>query len=221
MQAVQTNSGNNAPSSKRGQQSRAPQPQGQQPKEQLPSSGEVRTELTRERRQASARASLRRTVFAIVVAAVAAIITIVLLFPILRLYGNAMEPTLQAGDIVISTRTSDFRQGDVMAFYYNNNVLVKRVIAQSGDWVRIDDDGTVYVNDQPLDEPYLDSKALGNDVTIDMPYQVPQGKVFVLGDNREESIDSRDAAVGCVSQEQILGKVVFRVWPLLRLGPVG
>lgn len=130
-----------------------------------------------------------------------------------------MHGTLDSGDVVVSVKTSDFQTGDVMAFYYNNNVLVKRVIAQSGQWVDIDQDGNVYVDGKELEESYLSSKAYGQ-TNIDLPYQVPDGKIFVLGDNREVSIDSRNTAVGCVSQEQVVGKIVFRVWPFEDFGPV-
>lgn len=158
--------------------------------------------------------------FILIVVAAVAVLTAVLLLPVLRIYGDSMHGTLDTGDVVVSVKTSDFQTGDIMAFYYNNNVLVKRVIAQSGDWVNIDQSGNVYVNGQLIDEPYLSSKAYG-ETNITMPYQVPEGRVFVMGDNRAVSIDSRNTAVGCVSSEQIVGHIVFRVWPLSEFGPVG
>ena len=154
----------------------------------------------------------------IVVAAVTVLIA-VLLLPILRIYGQSMNSTLSSGELVVSVKGASFKTGDIIAFYYNNNILVKRVIASSGDWVDIDLDGNVYVNQKKIDEPYLKEKAYG-EPTTDFPYQVPDERVFVLGDNRAVSIDSRHTSIGCVTSEQIVGKIVFRVWPLSKLGPV-
>ena len=130
-----------------------------------------------------------------------------------------MNNTLVSGELVVSLKGASFETGDVVAFYYNNNILVKRVIANSGDWVDIDLDGNVYVNQQKIDEPYIKEKAYG-EPDIDFPYQVPEDRIFVLGDNRAVSVDSRSASVGCVSSEQIVGKIVFRIWPLNRIGPI-
>lgn len=130
-----------------------------------------------------------------------------------------MSPTLQDGEVIFSVKTSDFEPGDVISFYYNNKILVKRVIARPGEWVNIDKDGNVFVNNVPLNEPYLADKAFG-DCNIELPYQVPDGKFFVMGDHRSTSVDSRSTAVGCVAQEQIVGKILFRVWPLNCFGPV-
>lgn len=130
-----------------------------------------------------------------------------------------MSPTLQDGEVIFSVKTSDFEPGDVISFYYNNKILVKRVIARPGEWVDIDKDGNVFVNNVPLNEPYLADKAFG-DCNIELPYQVPDGKFFVMGDHRSTSVDSRSTAVGCVAQEQIVGKILFRVWPLNCFGPV-
>ena len=164
------------------------------------------------------RSILSTTNILIVVAAVTVLIA-VLFLPILRIYGESMSSTLRSGDLVVSVKGAKFRTGDVVAFYYNNNILVKRVIASSGDWVDMDLDGNVYVNQQMIDEPYIQDKAFG-EPTVDFPYQVPDERVFVLGDNRSVSIDSRHTSVGCVTSEQIVGKIVFRVWPLDRIGPV-
>lgn len=154
----------------------------------------------------------------IVVAAFAVLIA-VLFLPILRIYGKSMHGTLDSGDIVLSVKSSDFDTGDVVAFYYNNNILVKRVIAEAGDWVDMDDDGTVYVNEVKLVEPYITEKAYG-ETDITFPYQVPENRIFVMGDNREVSIDSRNTSIGTVSDEQIVGRLIFKIWPLQEIGTI-
>ena len=161
--------------------------------------------------------TLRNTIFTLVVVAATTILVAVLLMPILRIYGTSMNGTVNNGDLVVSIKRADFKTGDVIAFYYNNNILVKRVIAKSGDWVDIDEEGNVYVNQKLLNEPYLSSKALG-ETNIELPYQVPEDRIFVMGDNREVSVDSRNTAVGCVTGEQIVGKIIFRVWPFAGFG---
>lgn len=143
----------------------------------------------------------------------AAILVAVLLLPVLRIYGTSMTPALTEGDYVISVRGLEYETGDICCFYYNNKILVKRVIAKSGDWVDIGEDGTVYVNHERLDEPYVTDLAFG-ECDIELPYQVPEKRLFVMGDHRSVSVDSRSTAIGCVAEEQLVGKVVFRVWPL-------
>ena len=157
------------------------------------------------------------TIYSLVVVAAIAVLVAVLLLPILRIYGHSMNDTLDEGDIVVSLKGSDFKTGDIVAFYYNNKILIKRVIGQAGDWVDIDQDGNVYVNGNLIDEPYLQEKAFG-ECNIELPYQVPESKVFVMGDNRSVSVDARNTAVGCVAEEQIVGKVVYRLWPLKDFG---
>ena len=162
---------------------------------------------------------LRSTVFSLIVVAAAAVLVAVLVLPVLQISGESMTETLQDGDIVVAVNSSKFETGDVIAFYYNNNILVKRVIAYAGDWVDIDGDGNVYVNGEKLDEPYISDKALG-ECNIDLPYQVPDGRCFVMGDHRATSIDSRNTAVGCVSSDMVVGKILFRVWPMAEFGTV-
>ena len=116
-------------------------------------------------------------------------------------------------------KTADLEQGDIVAFYYNNKILVKRMIAGPGDWFNMDSDGTVYVNNKILHEPYLTEHAFG-ETNIELPYQVPDGKIFVLGDHRATSVDSRNTAVGCVAQEQVVGKIIFRIWPMDKIGTI-
>lgn len=183
----------------------------------LPSVEQLEKELQREKHKCQYINILRSTIWGLVIVAAVAVLITVFLFPGLRIYGNSMTPTLQNGEIVFSVKTTNLKPGDIVAFYYNNNVLIKRVICSAGDWLDIEKDGTVYVNGEMLDEPYLTEKALGScDITL--PYQVPDGRIFVMGDHRSTSIDSRNASVGCVSQEQIVGKVTFRIWPISRLG---
>lgn len=162
---------------------------------------------------------LRSTVYMLITVAAAAVLVATLLLPVLRIYGSSMEPQLTDGDIVVSVKGSEFSRGDIVSFYYNNKILVKRVIALPGEWVDIDGEGNVSVNGEPLSEPYLTERALG-ECDIELPYQVPDGRIFVMGDHRSTSVDSRSTAVGCVAEEQIVGKLVFRVWPLENLGPL-
>ena len=162
---------------------------------------------------------LRSTVFSLVVVAAAAVLIVVLLLPVLQISGTSMSDTLQDGNIVVAMNSRNFETGDVIAFHYNNDILIKRVIAHAGDWVDIDEDGNVFVNEQLLDEPYVSEKVLG-DCNIDLPYQVPDGKCFVMGDHRATSIDSRNTSVGCIGSDMIIGKILFCVWPVKEMGAV-
>ena len=185
----------------------------------LPETADLETLVKRIRYEKRFRASIVNTLMTLVVVAAAAILIAILVLPILRIYGQSMSETLDNGDIVVSVKTADLETGDIVAFYYNNTILVKRVIGQSGDWIDIAKDGTVSVNQKELEEPYLDKKAYG-EIDIKLPYQVPEGRTFVMGDNREISIDSRTMMIGCVSEEQIVGKIIFRVWPFNKIGGI-
>ena len=186
----------------------------------LPQTAVIRSELNRVRRRRTFGSTLRSTIFALVTVAAAAVLVAVMLLPVLQIYGQSMNGTVNNGDIVVSLKGSDFTTGDIVAFYYNNKILVKRVIASAGDWVDMDEDGTVYVNNEKKEEPYLKHGTDYGDTNISLPYQVPEGKIFVMGDNRAVSIDSRNTAVGCVAEEQIVGKIVFRVWPFKEIGAI-
>ncbi len=183
----------------------------------LPSVEELMRERTHERYRIRYRRALRSTITTIITVAAVAVIISYLLMPVLRIYGYSMTPTVHDGNIVLTLRSSNFTKGDVIAFYYNNKILVKRVIAGPGEWVDIDQNGQVYVNEEPIDEPYIDELAYG-ECNIELPYQVPENRWFVMGDKRSVSIDSRNTAVGCVSDEQIVGRIFARIWPLNEIG---
>lgn len=185
----------------------------------LPTIEELEEELKKEKHRRNYRRTLRSTIFMLLVVAAVAVIIAVLVMPVLQVSGTSMTETLNDGDIVLAVSTSKFKTGDVIAFYYNNSILIKRVIASPGDWVDIDEDGNVYVNGEKLDEPYVTEQAFG-DCNITLPYQVPDGKHFVMGDHRATSIDSRNKAVGCISSDMVVGRLLFRVWPLSGLGTV-
>ena len=178
-----------------------------------PSVEDLETELRRVRYKQRYNSVLRSTVFTLITVAAVAVLVATLWLPVLQIFGSSMTPTLQDNDIIFSVKSSRMEQGDIIAFYYNNKILIKRVVATPGDWVDLDPDGTVYVNGAPLEEPYLTEKDFGG-ADIELPYQVPEGKYFVLGDHRATSVDSRHTAVGCVAQEQVVGRILVRIWPL-------
>ncbi len=183
----------------------------------VPTLEQLEAELHRTRHKSRYRKVLRSTSFSLVVVAAAAVLVAVLFLPVLKIDGTSMTETLQDGDIVVAVSGAKFRIGDVVAFYYNNTILVKRVIATAGDWVDIDADGNVYVNGEAIEEPYLAEKALGQ-CDIDLPYQVPDGRCFVMGDHRSTSIDSRSSTVGCIEAGKIVGRITFRIWPVQEIG---
>ena len=188
-------------------------------KVQIPSLEEIQSERKRIRREAYYRQSLRGTVSVLVVVAAVAVLVATLFLPILQISGDSMSPTLKHDEIVVLHKTKKFDRGDLIGFYYQGKILLKRVIAVSGDEVAIDSDGNVYVNGEILEEPYVMDKELGN-CDIEFPYKVPGAGYFVLGDQRSNSVDSRNSAIGSISQEDIIGKVFVRVWPLSRIGSV-
>lgn len=184
-----------------------------------PSVEQLEAELNRVNYKQRYRTVMKSTIYTLITVAAIAVLVATLLLPVLQIYGNSMTPTLTDGEIVFTLKTSDFEQGDIIAFYYNNKILIKRVIAGPADWVDIDEAGNVYINEVAIEEPYLVEKAYG-DTNIELPYQVPDGKYFVMGDHRSVSADSRNTSVGCVAEEQVVGKIIFRVWPLSGIGAI-
>ena len=178
----------------------------------LPTKTQVETERKRYRRQKAYNKALSGTVRVLTMVAAVAVLIATLVLPVLQIEGTSMTPTLANGDIVLLTKTTRFEHGDLCAFTWNNKLLVKRVIGLPGDWIEIDTDGTIYLNGEKLEEPYVENKALG-ECDLEFPFQVPQEQYFVVGDMRESSIDSRNSLIGCIPKDQIVGKVFFRVWP--------
>lgn len=184
----------------------------QKKKVEIPELEQLEAELDRVKYKSRYHSVLRSTIYTLVVVAAAAVLVATIWLPVLQIYGLSMTPTLNEKDIVVSIKGMDFEQGDLIAFYVGNKILVKRTIAGPGQWVDIDEYGDVYVDGELLDEPYLTEKALGEG-DVKFPYQVPDNRYFCLGDHRSTSVDSRSSSVGCVSEDQIVGKIVFRIWP--------
>ena len=182
----------------------------------LPTKVQVETERKRYRRQKAYNKALRGTIYVLTNVAAVAVLVATLVLPVLQIEGTSMEPTLSNGDIVLLAKTTRFDRGELCGFTWNNKLLIKRVIALPGDWIEIDTDGTVYLNGEKLEEPYIDRKALG-ECDLTFPFQVPAEQYFVIGDMRESSIDSRNTVIGCIPKDQIVGKVFFRVWPFKRM----
>ena len=180
---------------------------------------QLEKELSRVRHTKEYGRTLRGTIYILIVVAAVAFLIATLFLPVLRVYGTSMEPTLKNKEIVIAFKGSDFKRGDIVAFYYNNKILLKRVIGVAGDQIVIEEDGTVFVNGEELEEPYISVKSLG-ECDLTFPYQVPENRIFVMGDHRDVSIDSRSSTIGCIADESIIGKVAIRIWPLSDLGTI-
>lgn len=183
----------------------------------LPTMKQIEEERKRLKKQQEFNKTLASTIGILIVVAAVSVLIATMFLPVLQVSGTSMEPTLEDGEIIGLLKNSDFKTGEIVGFYYQNKILLKRVIGVAGDYIDIDEDGNVFVNEIRIEEPYLTDKALG-DCNIILPYQVPEGKVFVMGDHRSTSIDSRNTMIGCVSEEQVVGKAAFRVWPVDRMG---
>lgn len=183
----------------------------------VPSLNEIQGERKRIRRKDYYKQALSGTISVLVVVAAVAVLIATLFLPILQISGDSMSPTLEHDEIVVLLKTKKFERGDLIGFYYQGKILLKRVIALPEEEVAIDADGNVYVNGELLDEPYVTEKGLG-DCDLEFPYKVPGTSYFVMGDRRSNSVDSRNSAVGSIPQEDIIGKVFVRVWPFSRLG---
>lgn len=190
-----------------------------QDKKPVPTSRELERELNRVRLRMRYFATLRSTIFGLITVASVAVIVAIVFLPMLQIYGKSMTPTLYEGNIVISIKGAEFERGDIISFYHENSILIKRVIAFEGEWVDIDREGNVYVNGKELEEPYISNKAYG-EVTVRFPYQVPDGQIFVMGDHRATSQDSRTRTIGCIASDRIVGKIVFRIWPVYEFGAI-
>lgn len=185
----------------------------------LPTAEQLEQELKRLKYRHSFAFTLRSTVASIIVVAAIAVMISTMIMPVLRVTGTSMTPTLQNDQVIICNKLAECQKGDVVAFYYNNKVLIKRVIGVAGDVIDISGDGVVSVNGEPLDEPYVSELALG-ECDIELPYQVPDNRIFVMGDHRSVSIDSRSTSVGCVAIENVIGKVLLRVYPIDSFGKI-
>lgn len=186
----------------------------------LPTVEAVKAEIKREKIKHLYKKLLKSTIYTLIVVAAIAVLIATFILPVVQITGTSMEPGLSEGEIVVLIKTKYLERGDVCAFYYSNKVLIKRVIGLPGDYIEMDVKGNIYVNGEAIDEPYLTEKAFG-ECDLEFPYQVPESQYFLLGDQRATSIDSRSSVIGCVSYDQMVGKLVLKVWPFEEISFVG
>lgn len=184
-----------------------------------PTLEQLENELYREKYRSRYKTILKSTIYALVIVAAISVLVATLLLPVLQIYGGSMSPTLNEGDIVVSVKKADYSCGDIVALYFNNRIIIKRIVGCPGQWINIDEAGNVYVDGKLLDEPYITEKHSGT-TNIEYPVQVPENSYFVLGDHRETSVDSRNSVIGCINKDEIVGRIIFRVWPLSEFGAV-
>lgn len=180
---------------------------------------QIEQELKKEKFKSKYVKVLLSTIYTLIIVASVAALIATFIMPVLQISGSSMSPTLEEGQIVVTLKTEKINKGDVIAFYHGNKILIKRVIATSGNWVKITDEGDVYVDGKLIEEPYLEKKSIGQ-YDVEFPLQVSEGSYFILGDSRETSVDSRNAVIGCINKEDIIGKVLFKVWPIKQIGVV-
>lgn len=187
-------------------------------KKPIPKVAELETELKRVKNKERLKFFIKNTIYVLIVVAALAVIVAVFFMPVFRIYGSSMEPTLKPGELVVSVKTDNIKPGDIVGVYYGSKILVKRVIATENQWIDIDEDGNVYIDGSktPLSEPYLSKKVSGT-FDIKFPYQVPAHSIFIMGDNRETSVDSRNSSIGGIDIDEVAGKILFRVWPLKKI----
>ncbi|MBQ7862052.1 MAG: signal peptidase I [Clostridia bacterium] len=185
----------------------------------LPTARQIESEILREKYNRKYKQVLKSTVYSLIVVAAVAVLIATLAFPVLQISGSSMEPTLNDEEIVVLLKTANMKKGELCCFSYQNKLLIKRVVGLPGDKINIDTNGNVYVNDELIDEPYITDRAFG-ECDITFPCYVTDNHYFVLGDHRSTSIDSRSSAIGLVSEEFIVGKIFFRIWPFESIGLV-
>lgn len=185
----------------------------------LPTARQIETEILREKYVRKYKQVLRSTVYSLIIVAAVAVLIATLVFPVLQISGSSMEPTLNDEEIVVLLKTTNMTKGELCCFSYQNKLLIKRVIGLPGDKINIDENGIVYVNDEIIDEPYVTDRALG-ECDITFPCVVTDNHYFVLGDHRSTSIDSRSTVIGLVSEEYIVGKIFFRIWPFDKISMI-
>ncbi len=186
----------------------------------LPSSEQVEAEMRRVRFNTKYFRLLRSTVYALIVTAAVSVLVATLFLPVLQIYGTSMSPTLTEGEIVVSIKQKEYTRGDIIALYYSNKVLVKRIIGVGDDVIQLTDEGTFIINGEELVESYISKKAYGDLTDIEFPFTVPKNTYFVVGDHRETSIDSRSTQIGCVEPSEVVGRIVFSIWPFSEFGKI-